>query len=218
MATITDNTYFANGSLYIPNNKDVSVQPVGSPTNQTELDFFIEKYERELLINALGVTLYDELQAQLPTPSLQKWIDLVDGKNYTNVSGNVKRWNGLKGYSKQSVIAFYVYCEFLRNDNETYSTVGTVKNNAKNAENFDATPKYIKSWNQFIEWYQGNLNSTYPTIVTNRSGSIGLDYYGSEKPEVSLYQYLIDSNELDETAFPDFEFRFYDSMKNSFGI
>ena len=220
MASIIDNTYFDKGALYIPNNKDINVSPVGTPTNQTDLDFFIEKYERELLLNALGVTLYYELQAELPTPSIQKWIDLVDGKTYTDNRGNVKRWDGLKGHSKQSVISFYVFCNFLRNDNETYATVGTVKNTAKNATIVDATPNYIKARDSFIDQYQGNQNSMYPTVITNRSGAIGYDWYGGNNVQVSLHQYLTDSNELDITSFPDFTnyFRFYDGMKNSFGI
>lgn len=221
MADIIDSTYFEKGSLYIPNNKNVNVEPTGTPTVVTELDFFITKYERQLLMNALGVTLYDELQvALLDLPaSDQKWKDLVNGRNYTNADGNVKRWDGLKGFDNQSVIAFFVYTEYLRNDNETYATVGTVKNDAKNATNIGATPKFIKAYNQFVEAYQGDLSSPAPSIVVNGFGSLGVDWYGSENVQVSLYQYLLDANEEDETAFPDFgdTFRFY-ALQNSFGI
>jgi len=219
MATIIDNTYFEKGSLYIPNNKDINVAPVDTPSSQSELDFFIEKYERELLLNAFGVTLYNELQSQIPNPTIQKWIDLINGSDYTDADGEVKRWDGLKGNLSQSVIAFFVYCEYLRNDNEAYATVGTVKNNAKNADNVDATPKYIKAWHQFIDFYQGQ-NYCTPQVIVNRSGMIGLDYYGEgNKVQVSLYQYLMDANTLDDTSFPDFDnyFKFY-RTKNSFGI
>ncbi len=230
MAEIIDNTYFEKGSLYIPNNKDLVVEPTGAPTIVTELDSFIKKYERKLLINALGVTLYDLLQvalAKLPfavdtdPPTLgtadQKWIDLVNGKNYTNADGNVKRWNGLKGYDKQSVIAFYIFTEYLRNDNETYATVGTVKSDSKNATNVSATPKLIKANNEFIELYQGSSVVTQPIVLVNGFGSIGYDWFGSDSVEVSLLKYLLDSNEADITAFPDFEFKFYNNL-NSFGI
>jgi hypothetical protein len=212
MANITDSTYFEKGSLYIPNNKNISALPTGTPTNQTELDFYITQYERELLLDALGITLYDELQlALVDLPgSDQKWQDLVEGVTYVNSSSVSKRWDGLQGFNKQSVIAFYIYTEYLRNYNETFTTVGTVKNNAKNATNYDATPKYIKAHISFIEQYQSDTTSS-PTIRFNEFGSVGIDWYGSEKVTVSLYQYLLDSNELDDTSFPDFEnyFKFY---------
>lgn len=217
MATIIDNTYFTKGWLFIPANKDLNAEPVGSPSAQTEIDFFIEEYERELLLNALGVTLYNELESELPTPTTQKWIDLVDGKDYT-INGKTKRWNGLRGANMQSLIAFYVYCQYLRNDNSTYLITGIGQLEAGNAERFDPSPKFVKSWNRFLEQYQGKLyNYDYPTVIYNRSGMVGLDYYGSDSVEVNLYQYLTDANELDDTAFPDFEFRFYETY-NSFGI
>jgi len=219
MSNIIDSTYFQRGSTYVPNNKNISAEPVGSPTNQTELDFYITEYERDLLLNALGVTLYAELQAELPTPTTQKWIDLVDGKTYNDVNGNAKIWDGLVGINKQSTISFYVFTEYLRNYDDTFTTVGTVKNTAKNATNYDATPKYIKAHTQFINSYQGSLNQS-PTVLINGRGMIGFDYSGSGNSEVSLYQYLLDQNALsDDADFPDFEdyFKFYE-MQNSKGF
>lgn len=218
MAAI-DKTYFEKGFLYIPNNEDISARPAGTPTNETELDFFIDEYERELLLNALGTTLYAELEPQFDTPTVQKWIDLLDGKDYTDTNGNEKRWDGLRGFNKQGVISYYVFCKFLRNDNETYSTVGVVKNSAKNAEVIDATPKYIKSWRSFIKSYQGNQNNQYPTTISNKSGRVGFDWLGGENVQMSMYQYLSDQNELDDSSFPDFDkyFKFY-GQSNNFGI
>lgn len=218
MPNITDITYFERGSTYVPNNKNIGVEPVGSPTNQTELDYYITEYERDLLLNALGVTLYDELQADLPGLAIPKWEKLVNGETYTDSNGNVKIWNGLVGINKQSAISFYIFVEYLRNYDDTFSTVGTIKNTAKNATNISATPKYIKAYTQFIETYQGSLNQS-PTVIYNGRGMIGFDYSGNGKSEVSLYQYLLDSNALDETAFPNFEefFKFY-RMQNSKGF
>lgn len=218
MANIIDTTYFEKGSLYIPNNKDVNTDPTGSPTNQTELDFFIVEYERQFLLNALGIVLYEELQialADLPSAD-QKWRDLVEGVTYVNSQGVSKRWDGLQGFNKQSVIAFFVYTEYIRNYNETFATTGVVRSDSKNATNYDATPKFIKAYNNFLTQYQSN-NTSNPLIQVNGFGSVGVDWYGSEKSQVALYQFLVDSNELDDTSFPDFEFRFYPSL-NSFGI
>jgi len=219
MASIIDETYFERGGLYIPNNKDITVEPTGSPTVVTELTDFITKYERKLLINALGVTLYDLLVVAMDDidNADQKWQDLVNGKNYTNANGNVKRWNGLRGFDKQSLVAMYVFTEYLRNDNETYATVGTVKSDSKNAVRVDATPKFIKAHQQFIEAYQGSSVVDSPTVVVNGFGSVGYDWLGSDKVEVSLFRYLTDSNELVADTYEDFEFMFYENL-NSFGI
>lgn len=217
---VIDKTYFEKGFSYIPNNEDISARPVGTPTNETELDFFIEEYERELLLNALGTTLYAELIADLPGLAIQKWKDLVDGKSYTDANGNEKRWDGLRGFQKQGAVTFYVFCQFLRNDNETYATVGVTKNNAKNAEVVDSTQKYIKSWRSFIKTYQGSQNNTTPSIIVNRSGSVGYDWLGGgNNVQMSMYQYLVDQNDLDESSFPDFDkyFKFYENS-NNFGI
>ena len=218
MATIINNTYFEKGWLFIPNNENIDAAPADSPDVTTDLDLFRVEYERELLLNALGVTLYNELQVEIDgTLTTQKWIDLVDGKDYA-INGKTKQWNGLKGANQQSLIAFYVYCQYLRNDNSTYLTTGIAQNTANNAERSDPSPKFVKSWNRFLEQYQGNgYNYGYPTVITNRSGMVGLDYYGQDNVESNLFQYLTDQNELDDTSFPDFEFKFYETY-NTFGI
>ena len=214
---IIDATYFEKGLLFIPNNKDISATPVAAPSIQSELEVFIDNYERDLLINALGVTLFNLLVTamdDLPSAD-QKWQDLVDGTDYT-INSKEYRWEGLRGYNKQSLIAFYVFCQYLRNDESTYTTTGIVQNTAKNADNYNPTGKYIKAYNSFIEQYQNNTRNN-PAIIINGYGSIGLDYFGNNNAKRSLYQYLTDANELDATAFPDFEFKVYD-IETSLGI
>lgn len=232
---VIDNTYFQRRELFIPNNKDLSAQPVGTPTAQTELDAMIEKYERELLLNALGVTLYTELVAALANipGSDQKWQDLVTGRTY-EVGGKNYIWDGLRGFVKQSVVAFYVHSQYLVNDELTYSTVGVVQNQSDTAVTADYTSKYVKSFGSFIDQYQGDLyqfrrkySGVYGRGYGNRC-SAGKDYLGyldsielykqfTRNVQASLWQYLNDSNELDPTAFPDFQFKIY-APYNRFGI
>ena len=214
---IIDATYFEKGILYIPNNKDISVSPVDAPSTQSELEVFIDNYERDLLINALGVSLFNQLvlaMDDLPNAE-QKWQDLVEGLDYT-VGGHSYRWEGLRGYNKQSVIAFYVYCHYLRNDESTYTTTGIVRSTAKNADNYDPTGKYIQAYNSFLEQYQKDYNYN-PNVLINAFGGMGLDYYNNNDSTRSLYQYLTDANELDVTSFPDFKFKVYESQ-TSLGI
>lgn len=220
--TIIDETYFEVGNIYIPNNKDVNAEPTSSPSAITELQHFISVYERELLFNALGVVLYDSLIDHIENEEIQtRWSLLIKGETYVNANGDSRRWIGLDGgKNKQSVLAFYVFTEYLRNDHETYATVGTVKNTAKNAEIINATPKFIKAYNRFIKGYQGGCNPGDGVVVVNGFGSLGFDYY-DESEDVSWFTYMTEKNELEEVdknkPFPDFKFKFYGNQ-NSFGI
>jgi len=202
MANLINSSYFQKGDLYIPNNTDINVGDVGI-TNQTDLDFYIVEYERELLLNALGIVLYEEYLVALQNLNKvpKRWTDLIDGVTYTNPSSVVKRWEGLRGANKQSLVASFVYTKYLRNYNETFATTGVVRNDSKNATNYDATPKYIKAYNKFLRQYQAD-NLPNPITYVNRFGTNGLDWYGSEDTTVSLYQFLTDSNN-EKSIFPD---------------
>jgi len=220
---LIDNTYFGKLEGFIPNNKDVNAVPEGSPSVQSEIDAFIEKYERQLMINALGVPLYNELQlalADLPSAD-QKWQDLVEGKDYI-LDSITYRWDGLRGFDKQSLVAFYIYCNFLRSDEFTYTTTGMVRNTSDNALNAQFRNKYVIAWSKFIEQYQGKLyycaRNVYRGIKTLTQAQSGVVYnYIDSEVQSSLFQYLNDANELDPTAFPDFQFKVYTPV-NRFGI
>lgn len=216
MATITDESYYLKGINFIPNAVDISASS-GSPSQESELDYFIGIYERQLMLDALGVPLFNEFtaaMADLPNAA-QKWIDLVDGATYT-LDGKEYLWEGLRGYNKNSLVASYIFCEFLRNDESTYTTTGIAQNKAKNAQNYSYTPKYITAWRNFIKGYQAQTQCD-PVIIRDHFGTVGLDYYQNNDSVVSLYRFLTDQNELDATTFPDFEFKFYENQ-NSLGI
>ena len=229
---VIDDTYFVVAELFIPNNKDLNAQPVGAPTAQTDLTAIRKKYERELLLNALGVTLYAELVTALDDlgASDQKWQDLVIGRTYT-VGGKTYIWDGLRGFEKQSLVAFYVHSKFLVNDELTFTTVGVVQNQSDTAVTADYTSKYVKSFGSFLDQYQGDLHQyrkryAYQYLGNRcRSWNGCLSYLDSielykqytRNVQASLWQYLNDSNELDPTAFPDFEFKVY-TPYNRFGI
>lgn len=214
--------YFEKGNLFIPNNNNLNTVIPGVPNVDENLQLFIDVFERELLVNALGITLYDEFVAELPVPTTQKWIDLLDGVTYST-NGKSYRWDGLVGFEMQSLIAFYIYCQYLRNGSTVYTTTGTVLLNSANSQNVDPTPKYIVNYNNFLKRYQGD-NHQYcnnnPNVIINRSGMVGLDYSKTNNESfVNLYQYLTDQNTLttNPEPFPDFEFKFYYN-ENSWGV
>lgn len=84
---LIDRTYFV-GELNIPNTSQAAI---GSLT-----DLFIEKYEEQFLSDVLGYSLYKALKAGLQVlPVAQKWTDLIEGVEYTDLNNRLRFWKGL---------------------------------------------------------------------------------------------------------------------------
>lgn len=214
---ITDSTYYQTGKKFIPNSKDVNSRPAGSPVVETQLDFIIKKYEREFLVGILGITLYNELNtalADLPNADI-KWRNLVNGTEYVKESITY-RFDGLRGFEKDSLLAFYVFCKYLENDESYYSTTGVVKSNAQNANNFAPTRKYLDAWYIFLDKYQNEVGVNEQSYIYDSYGCVvGIDYYngGNKNKLVTLETYLKDH----EADFIGYEF-IRETGANSLGI
>lgn len=201
---IVNSTFFTlENSLHIP----LAVKnPTGvvAPSNESYLDQLCVSVEREILLNALGLTLYNELFAlteiTIELPENERWEKFVQGDGL---------WNGLDKYN--SLIAYRVFEEFTTETNTRLSATGTAKVNPENANN--VSPKFlIANANQhFIKQYQGGYLCN-PIVNDNF-----LDWYGENKGlELSMYQYLRDNID----SFPTWNsstFRIYET-KNTFGI
>lgn len=84
---LIDRSYFI-GELDIPNTHTAEIQE--------RLDWFIEKHEPQLLRDLLGYPLSKAFMTGLMgAPVEQKWIDLLEGVEYTDLYGNVHKWMGL---------------------------------------------------------------------------------------------------------------------------
>ena len=184
---ITDASYFEKGELFLPNANDGNV---GSFI-EGNLDMTIKRYERQLLIGALGIDVYKELVTVYPSISTaaQKWKDLVNGVDYS-IGQYSYHWEGLKGQNKEGVIAHYVYCQYLKQDEIEYSTTGMARNAVANATSARYIEKYVSAWSNFREKYQGE------------------QFY-----ERSLLQFLRDN----EPDWPFTDYRTYGAV-NRFGI
>jgi hypothetical protein len=219
MGNVTDNTYYQKGKKFIPNNNNLNTEISGVPNNGSELDYFIAKYERELLIGALNITLYNELNTALDdlTNADVKWQNLVNGVEY--VKDDVTyRFDGLRGFQTDSLVAFYVFCKYLENDESYYSTTGTVVSKSANSMNFSPTTKYNDAWYNFLDKYQNGQHKQddYSYIVDCDTGlPVGVDYYHQETNSllVSLETYLKDH----EADFEGYNFTRY-SGTNHLGI
>ena len=201
---IIDKSYFNNQNfIQIP----LATPEPNSPNNASELDNLCVKLEREILLNALGLTLYNELKAltdvTIEAPENVRWKNLVQGEEYDD-----KVWLGLD--NDDSLIANYIYQQFVTDTNIKLSATGTTKVNAENATNQTPVYKIAGAHQNFIKQYQGEY-LTSPICYDNF-----IDWFGCEGIEKSLYGYLMDKREV----FPEWDnskFRVYET-KNSFGI
>lgn len=215
-----DNTYFI-GELNIPNSQSYPNSNLDG--NKVSLSQFIDEYEVELMTYALGYDLYSEFadsfenNGDLKAGADQKWVDFVNGKEYT-LDGKKYKWKGLRyteGSVKKSLIADYIYCKYLENYQVSFGGVGTQTENAKNATKVSPIPRITNIWNGFIVKYQGEQGGGYPKMVSTTYGSsVGLDWMQRRySGYVSMYQYLLDN----EDDFPNLEMSLFES-KNSFGL
>jgi hypothetical protein len=178
--------------------------PSAIPNNATELDYLCVKLEKEILLNALGLSLYNEIKAITDIETADaKFKKLIQGDEYDG-----KIWLGLD--NDDSLIANFIYQEFVTQTDIRLSATGAKKVNTENATN--QTPKYLiaGAHQNFIKQYQCEYLTT-PYIECNF-----IDWYGCDSIEKSLYGYLMDKQTDFANWKPEY-FKIYET-KNSFGI
>jgi len=198
---IIDSTYFLGKETYIPNS--VSQPSIGSNnlSPSSELDQEIEDKESELMLDVLGFSqateLYDQFEqdGSWKTTALQKWVDLVDGKD---------DWRGLRytiGGKKVSLIAYYVFFYYLANDYHTYTTTGMQISKSENAVTQDPSIKQVSIWNKFIKMYVGSLMINQVQFTSNWNGT-AMSFNGINlSNEVSLYEFLINNKDVYDISY-----------------
>ena len=209
---IINTTYFLLPPLEIPNAKEVA----GSPNANAPLKAVIERTEYDFLVNALGYEQTSELLSQfdsegewIPT-ALQKWKDLVDGKD---------KWLGLRftiGTNKVSVIAYLVYYRYLTNARMNFTTTGLERVTPENSVAVNPTEELVDKWNKFVCMYQGGYNYHYYNwwnpIFFEWNG-YPYEYANHTDNSYSLYQFLNDNTDVYDNTF----FKLYET-KNRFGL
>lgn len=142
---LINSTYFI-GELNIVNSDKAPVSGL--------IDHFINKYEKELLTEVLGLTLYNSFKAGLATdPVSQIWTDLKSGASYTDTNGESQQWRGLiTSAPNESLIANYVYYWYVRNNHTQTAAMGEVKSANENAVMANPSLKMVRAWNDMSRW------------------------------------------------------------------
>jgi hypothetical protein len=137
-----DKTYFT-GSINLP----------GSALDGTYavIANYITQYEKKILIKLLGYTLYKELVANYNASS-GKWYDFINGVEYT-VGDYTVKWNGLINSDKISLLAYFTYFHFVRDNVTSTSVIGEILNNSENSTRISPADKQVHAWNQGLELY-----------------------------------------------------------------
>jgi hypothetical protein len=170
------------------------------------LDSLIDEKVRAVLIGALGITEFTDLDSQIDNGVLkndadQKWKDLVNGKTYDG-----KKWNGLlytMGGVKKSLLANYVFYFYMSEDTTSYTGIGVAKQQGKNTQIVSNVPRLVKAWNTFLEGYQGFSDGRLPK-VQYRDGLTYVDFLNNgtqvDTGERSLLRFLSDHSDVYENV------------------
>ena len=211
MPQIVSKSYFNKQNiLYIPLASEAPLPSAvtSTPNDGTYIDALCIEIEKTILVNALGLTTYNELQLaiadEFTNPLYASYKKLVNGDEYDG-----KIWVGLK--YDLSLIANAVWIEYVMQKNTNLSAVGNSQVNLEKGTLVTPMYKIANASASFIKQYQGEyLNE--PIIIGNF-----IDWQGcNDSVEVSLYRYLSDK----KTDFPNVDlnkFKFYEQI-NSFGI
>jgi hypothetical protein len=134
-------------------------------SDYNDLSAYITRYEKEILIKLLGYELWKLVDAYDSSTSPQRIKDIVEGKEYELSDGELIKWNGLKNSDKISLIAYYVYYWYLRNNATSLQGIGVVKQKGENSNIANMNMKISAAWNRLQELYY----SAYEFLSENES-------------------------------------------------
>ena len=149
--SLIDSTYFI-GEIALPTFK---FKPITD---------YITRYENRVIYDLFGYTLGNLIIAYDSGTSPQKIKDIVEGKEYTISADSTGyynpggediqiKWNGLLNTNKVSLLAYWIYYWFCRENDSYITNIAGVKAKAENAENVGFTAKAAYSWNEMQKLY-----------------------------------------------------------------
>lgn len=151
---------------------------VDTDDDYSDMTNIIARYEPEILRRLLGYDLAKSVMAYANPGSTQAIIDLVDGKEYTNGSGQLVKWIGLKNSEKISLIAYYVFYWYAKNRATMSASLGELKPATENAQQVSAADRVSGAWLRLRELYEdaycflSEHEQDYPEWVFQSLGSV----------------------------------------------
>lgn len=147
--SLIDNTYFVR-EIALPEGKYKAIQ------------VFITRYEPKVIYDLFGYELGKLIIVYDSGTSPQRIKDIVEGKEYTISETNrykpgggdsAIKWNGLINEEKVSLLAYWIFYWWCR-ENESFATnVGGAKSKLENAVNIGFNEKTTFAWREMIQLY-----------------------------------------------------------------
>lgn len=204
--------YLIDESFFIREYNIPNVQELGTSDNAgIELTLFIDERVRLFLQQALGLTEFKDLDANITSGVLdgaapQKWKDLVNGLDYTNGGKNFS-WKGLThtdGAFKASMLVPYVYYYWHKGQVSQMTGIGDATAETKGMIRVNPSQRLVKTWNVFVELNQGahgmivNPFVDHTVHVSRYRGVNIFDFVGgdSESGYVDLLTYLTHNDDV----------------------
>lgn len=125
---------------------------------------FAFEVEKDILRGLLGDETYNELISDLDAnnlPQTQKFIDLVNGKTYTDNNGDVTLFLGVR-----KMLTYFVYCVWKKEDMYSDSDLGTIQTRSSNS---------IKTSEKIVN------------RIANARWNIGVDFFNNEVYDYLLF-------------------------------
>lgn len=133
MTNRIDYTDFVN-YLNIPNtNKETVLSFLDSEITRLQNKFFVELFG------------YEFQSIMFLTPLEPEFEAILDGKEFTDLSGSLQLWDGIN-----SALAKYVYFYFIK-DNPTLTGIGYVSGNSENSTKVQAIDKPVTVFNDMVD-------------------------------------------------------------------
>jgi hypothetical protein len=199
-----DSTYFV-GEIAIPN-----VDKTIGSINQA-----IDQYEKEILIKLLGYKLFSLLVADCTDgePASPQYISLVKGAEFEHTcygSTNTLKWEGFVNAEKQSLIAYYVYYQYVLRDITHLAGSGVILSPSGKGSRSSSVDKLCNAWER--------MRILYGIIPPNYKPYFNRPLRGDSLPCVfnadqSAYNFLF----ANKVTYPDWLFEPQWNI-NAFGI
>ncbi len=140
------------------------VKDINIPESEySDLTAYIARYEKEILIQMFGYELWKLVDAYIMGDT-GVIADLVEGKEY-EVDGYTVKWNGLINSDKVSLISYYVFYWWARNNATFTSSMGELKSVGENAEAARLIQRMNNAWER-LEHLAQSTNYPYESLYT----------------------------------------------------
>lgn len=170
--------FIVNQSFFVG---EINIPNLNNPGVLERLNSFIAKYEPQVLLKLFGYPLYKLYGSE----TSQRMTDILEGAEYYDFGGNLRKWQGLVHDTTVSLIANYVW--YFYEQSNASQTTGVNVSVPKGSSSITVSPmeKMCSAWNFFSE-----ESTELISFLRNKKDANGVYVY----PEFTDAQVMISMN------------------------